>query len=102
MLGKGANCALLDTIDLAETLQRPSMIKASKRRAELQKRAEEGVKRRMKERQRSALIHNLVYLGDSKLKEFVKEHGLKAAFGWVEGGSPVEFGKGGGEGGFLW
>ncbi|KAL5320592.1 hypothetical protein ACEPPN_011402 [Leptodophora sp. 'Broadleaf-Isolate-01'] len=94
MLGKGANCALLDTIDLAETLQRPSMIRASKRRIELQKRAEEGVKRRMKERQRSALIQNLVYLGDTKLREFCKEHGLKAAFGWVDGGSPVEFGKG--------
>ncbi|KAH7364550.1 hypothetical protein BKA65DRAFT_140569 [Rhexocercosporidium sp. MPI-PUGE-AT-0058] len=95
MLGKGANCALLDTIDLAETLQQPSMIHVSNRRSELQKRAEEGVKRRMKERQRSGLIQNFVYLGDSKLREFCKEHGLKAAFGWVDGGSPVEFGKGG-------
>ncbi|KAG4426618.1 hypothetical protein IFR04_000049 [Cadophora malorum] len=94
MLGKGANCALLDTIDLAETLKRPSIIHASKRRIELHKRAEEGVKRRLKERQRSGLIQNFVYLGDSKLREFCKEHGLKAAFGWVDGKSPVEFGKG--------
>lgn len=94
MLGKGANCALLDTIDLAESLKRPAMISSSKRRSELHKRAEENVKRRMKERQRSALIQNFVYLGDSKLKEFCKEHGLKAAFGWVDGKSPVEFGSG--------
>ena len=94
MLGKGANCALLDTIDLAETLKRPSIIHASKRRIELHKRAEEAVKRRLKERQRSGLIQNFVYLGDSKLREFCKEHGLKAAFGWVDGKSPVEFGKG--------
>lgn len=80
MLGKGANCALLDAVDLAESLRRPEMLNPTKRRTELRKRAEENVKRRMKERQRAALIQNLVYFGDNKLKEFCRDQGLKMAF----------------------
>ncbi|KAF8866380.1 FAD/NAD(P)-binding domain-containing protein [Acephala macrosclerotiorum] len=80
MLGKGANCALLDAVDLAETLRRPNMVNPSKRRTELRRRAEENVKRRMKERQRAALIQSLVYFGDNKLKEFCRDQGLKMAF----------------------
>jgi 2-polyprenyl-6-methoxyphenol hydroxylase-like FAD-dependent oxidoreductase len=91
MLGKGANCALLDAVDLAETLSRPAALKASTRRSELRKRAEENVKRRMRERQRSALIQNLVYFGDNKLKEFCREHSLKMAFDWINDKSAVDY-----------
>ncbi|KUJ22438.1 FAD/NAD(P)-binding domain-containing protein [Mollisia scopiformis] len=89
MLGKGANCALLDAVDLAETLRRPDMLNPSKRRIELRKRAEENVKRRMKERQRAALIQNLVYFGDNKLKEFCRDQGLKMAFDWIDDTSSI-------------
>lgn len=80
MLGKGANCALLDAVDLAESLRRPDMLSPNKRRTELRKRVEENVKRRMKERQRASLIQSLVYFGDNKLKEFCRDQGLKMAF----------------------
>jgi len=80
MLGKGANCALLDAIDLAESFRRPEMLNPSKRRSELRKRADENVKRRMKERQRAALIQSLVYFGDNKLQQFCRDQGLKMAF----------------------
>lgn len=56
------------------------MVHPSKRRSELRRRAEENVKRRMKERQRAALIQSLVYFGDNKLKEFCRDQGLKMAF----------------------
>lgn len=83
MLGKGANCALLDAYDLAATLRRPSITITLKRRWEIRKRAEENVKRRLVERKRAALIQSFVYLGDSKLKEFCREQGLKMAFEWI-------------------
>jgi 2-polyprenyl-6-methoxyphenol hydroxylase-like FAD-dependent oxidoreductase len=91
MLGKGANCALLDAVDLAETLRIPSMLSHTKRRAALRQRASENVKRRLNERQRSALIQNLVYFGDGKLKEFCKTHGLKMAFEWIDDKSAVDY-----------
>jgi hypothetical protein len=84
MLGKGANCALLDAFDLAEILRKPAALILSTRRVELHKCAAENVKRRMRGRQRSALIQNLVYFGDNKLKEFCRERGLKMALGWID------------------
>jgi hypothetical protein len=84
MLGKGANCALLDALDLAEILRKPAALILSTRRVELRKCAAENVKRRLRDRQRSALIQNLVYFGDNKLKEFCRERGLKMALGWID------------------
>jgi 2-polyprenyl-6-methoxyphenol hydroxylase-like FAD-dependent oxidoreductase len=84
MLGKGANCALLDALDLAEILRKPAALVPSTRHLELRKCAAENVKRRLRERQRCALIQNLVYFGDNKLKEFCREHGLKMAMGWID------------------
>ncbi|KAE8452146.1 hypothetical protein EG329_001613 [Mollisiaceae sp. DMI_Dod_QoI] len=89
MLGKGANCALLDAVDLAETLRRPGILSPAKRHTELRRRVEENVKRRMKERQRAALIQNLVYFGDNKLKEFCRDQGLKMAFDWIDDTSSI-------------
>lgn len=89
MLGKGANCALLDAVDLSESLSRPAMLVPSRRPQELRKRADESVKRRLKERQRSALMQNLVYFGDNKLKDFCRERGLKMAMDWIEDTSAV-------------
>jgi 2-polyprenyl-6-methoxyphenol hydroxylase-like FAD-dependent oxidoreductase len=84
MLGKGANCALLDAMDLAEKLRLSTALTPSTRRLELQKCGAENVKRRLKERQRSGLIQNLVYFGDNKLAEFCRERGLKMALGWID------------------
>ncbi|KAF4636347.1 hypothetical protein G7Y89_g1739 [Cudoniella acicularis] len=84
MLGKGANCALLDALDLSDALQKPSMLIPSMRNTELHQAATENVKRRTRERQRSALMQSFVYFGDSKLKEFCKFYGLKMALGWID------------------
>ena len=83
MLGKGANCALLDAVDLAETLKRPSIRISYKRRYELKRRADENVKRRTRERTRAGTIQNLVYLGDTRLREFCREKGLEVALEWI-------------------
>ena len=91
MLGKGANCAMLDAIDLASILTLPSALSPSLRRRELRKSAQENVKRRMRERQRSALINSMVYFGDNKLKEYCRERGLKMAFGWIEDPKAKDF-----------
>ncbi|KAB8291174.1 hypothetical protein EYC80_009862 [Monilinia laxa] len=55
-LGKGANCALLDAVSLAETLSPPPSV-----------------------------IAQAVYFGNSKFKEYCRERVLKSALGWVEG-----------------
>jgi len=91
MLGKGANCALLDAMDLAEKLRTPSAIVPYTRRGDLLACAAENVKRRLKERQRSALIQSLVYFGDNKLKEFCRERGLKMALDWIDDPKAKDF-----------
>ncbi|QSZ29892.1 hypothetical protein DSL72_004410 [Monilinia vaccinii-corymbosi] len=108
-LGKGANCALLDAVSLAETLSTPvspsptsqgenrwltpknafrtspKLVGTVELRPALRKFAMENVKRRHRERQRSAFLQNLVYFGDNKFKEYCRERVLKSALGWVEG-----------------
>ncbi|KAH6675569.1 hypothetical protein B0J14DRAFT_586781 [Halenospora varia] len=91
MLGKGANCALLDAYDLSVVLQKTTILHPAIRSSLLRQAALENVKRRTKERQRSALIQSLVYFGDSKLKEICKLYGLKMALGWIEDPRAKEF-----------
>ncbi len=91
MLGKGANCAILDALDLAEKLRMPSATLSSTLRYGLQKCAAENVKRRLRERQRGALIQSLVYFGDNKFKEFCREQGLKMAIGWIDDPRATDF-----------
>ena len=91
MLGKGANCGILDALDLAEALQQPRMLSPTTRYVELRKVAAENVKRRLRERQRNALIQSLVYFGDNKLKGFCRDHGLKMALDWIDNPRAAEF-----------
>ncbi|KAF7950686.1 uncharacterized protein EAE97_002238 [Botrytis byssoidea] len=108
-LGKGANCALLDAVSLAETISPPISPPSTSQSENVQLTSEsthrprrklggtmelrpalrafavENVKRRHRERQRSAFLQNLVYFGDNKFKEYCRERVLKNALGWVEG-----------------
>ncbi|KAH8602811.1 hypothetical protein B0O99DRAFT_604380 [Bisporella sp. PMI_857] len=84
MLGKGANCALLDTIAVAEALQPTSMFTPYSRRTRLQKAVVGNVERRQRERRRGKVVQNMVYFGDNTFKEFCRKHGLKMALGLVE------------------
>ena len=85
MLGKGANCALLDAVSLTERLEKPwTSTSRYERGRELYSFAVENVKRRLAERKRSALVQNIVYFGDNKFKEFWRNHSLKIALGWIE------------------
>ncbi|KAM3075761.1 hypothetical protein ACMFMG_007887 [Clarireedia jacksonii] len=106
-LGKGANCALLDAVSLAETLSPPVTPPGSSQgshiqsyppkprkvalpptlslRPALRTYAADNVKRRHRERQRSAFFQNLMYFGDNKFKEYCRERVLRSALGWVEG-----------------
>jgi 2-polyprenyl-6-methoxyphenol hydroxylase-like FAD-dependent oxidoreductase len=83
MLGRGANCALLDALSIAEALQAPNISSRYQRYSEARKAVRDNVERRTRERQRSGYVHNLVYFGDNKPKEFLREKGLKAALGWM-------------------
>ncbi|TEY40383.1 hypothetical protein BOTCAL_0434g00070 [Botryotinia calthae] len=108
-LGKGANCAVLDAVSLAETITPPVSPPSTSQGGNIQLTPEgthksrrklagtvelrpglrafavENVKRRHRERQRSAFLQNLVYFGDNKFKEYCRERVLKNALGWVEG-----------------
>ncbi|PQE32202.1 FAD-dependent monooxygenase protein [Rutstroemia sp. NJR-2017a WRK4] len=106
-LGKGANCALLDAVSLAETLSPPVTPPGTSQSSNVQSYpqkprqsrlpptislrpalrtfAAENVKRRHRERQRSAFLQNLMYFGDNKFKEYCRERVLRSALGWVEG-----------------
>jgi 2-polyprenyl-6-methoxyphenol hydroxylase-like FAD-dependent oxidoreductase len=101
-LGKGANCALLDAIALAETLTLTPLYKNSSpassiysqprssyevtrtRRTQLYKFAQDNVSRRLEERSRSAILQNLFYFGEGKLKAYVRDKGLDFMLKWVE------------------
>lgn len=74
MLGKGANCALLDAVSLAETLTSPNYQRRSPIR--LHKYVSENIDRRMLERHRSALMQKIVFYGDNKLKGFMRDKAL--------------------------
>lgn len=74
MLGKGANCALLDAVSLAETLTSPNYQRRSPTR--LHKYVAENVDRRMRERHRSALMQKIVFYGENKLKGFMRDKAL--------------------------
>ncbi|RDL34494.1 FAD protein [Venustampulla echinocandica] len=94
VLGKGANCAMLDAIDLAEALQLPQIFNPSIRSHELQQAGARNVKRRLKERQRGALIQNIIYSGNNKMKELCRDLGLKLAFEWIDDPRATNFHSG--------
>lgn len=83
MLGRGANCALLDALNVAEALQAPNITSRYRRLAAVRKCVRSNIERRTLERQRSGYIQNVVYFGDNKPKEFLRDHALKTALGWV-------------------
>lgn len=83
MLGRGANCALLDALSLAEVVNSPSIITSYMRSLKLRRVVDENVDRRIRERRKGALLQGMVYLGDNRLEEFCRNHGLKAALGWL-------------------
>lgn len=84
MLGKGANCALQDILTLSDSLRSPSVSSQYVRRLALHKSVGQNVNRRLRERQRSAFVHSMVYFGDNKIKEVCRDHGLKKALGWIQ------------------
>lgn len=83
MLGRGANCALLDVLSIAEALQAPFISSRYIRHVALRKCVRANVERRLREQQRGAFVQKMVYFGDNKLKEFLRDHGLEAALGWI-------------------
>jgi len=83
MLGRGANCALLDVMSIAEALQTQFISSRYIRHVALRKCVRNNVERRLKEQQRGAFVQKMVYFGNNKLKEYLRDHGLEAALGWI-------------------
>lgn len=83
MLGKGANCALLDAVSLAETLTSPNYNRRSPIR--LHKYVTENIDRRMRERHRSALMQKLVFYGENKIKGFMRDKALPYTLKRIDG-----------------
>jgi len=86
ILGKGANCALLDASTLAGMLGDSFFCTNShySRRVILQKYVAESIKRRQRERRRSQFVQNLVYFGSSSFKILCRDWGLKMTLKMVE------------------
>jgi len=87
MLGKGANCAILDALSLGEGLEVCSFDRIYSNRQlyrQLCKFAIDNVERRHRERSRSGTIQTMVYLGENKVMEFLRDHGLRMALGWIK------------------
>lgn len=83
MLGKGANCALLDAVSLAETISSPKYNRRSPTR--LTRYVTENIERRQRERQRSALMNKIAFFGENKLKGFVRDKALPFALRRIDG-----------------
>jgi hypothetical protein len=83
MLGKGANCALLDAVQLAELLT--SKTWNIRNRYRLTKYVEENIERRSRERQRSAMMQRIVYFGGNKVKGFVRAKTLPVMLKRIDG-----------------
>ncbi len=83
MLGKGANCALLDAVSLAETLTSLTYNRRSPIR--LAKYVQENIDRRMRERQRSALMQKLIFYGENKIKGFLRDKALPYTLKRIDG-----------------
>jgi len=84
-LGKGANCALLDAFSLAETLSfGTKSVLSYSLRYELPKFAADNISRRLRERQRSAFVQNIMFFGRNRIERYCREKVLKAALGWIE------------------
>lgn len=83
MLGRGANCALLDVLSIAEALQTQFISSRYIRHVTLRKCVRANVERRLREQQRGTFVQKMVYFGDNKLKEFLRDHGLEVALGWI-------------------
>ncbi len=100
-LGKGANCALLDAISLAENLTLPRLYPVPSPfyslynqalsaldvrrsfRAQLLRFAKESISRRLEERSRSEFLQNVFYLGEGKLATFCRDTGIELALKWI-------------------
>lgn len=84
-LGKGANCALLDAFSLAETLSMGTKsVHPFSRRYELNKFAIDNISRRLRERQRSGFLQNILFFGGNRVERYCREKVLKAALSWIE------------------
>lgn len=76
-LSRGANCALLDAVSLAECLISPTYDRHSP--ASISAYVNENIERRSNERLRSFLMQKVVFPGQNSLKGFVRNMALPLA-----------------------
>ncbi|KFZ19616.1 hypothetical protein V501_00617 [Pseudogymnoascus sp. VKM F-4519 (FW-2642)] len=73
MLSRGANCALLDAISLAECLTSPTYDQCS---PGLNTYVKENIERHVRERHRSFLMQKIMFFGQNRLKGYVRDKAL--------------------------
>ncbi|KFY67397.1 hypothetical protein V496_01588 [Pseudogymnoascus sp. VKM F-4515 (FW-2607)] len=76
-LSRGANCALLDAVSLAECLTSPAYDRHSP--TNINTYVKENIKRRLNERQRSYLMHKIMFPGQHSFEGFVRNITLPVA-----------------------
>jgi 2-polyprenyl-6-methoxyphenol hydroxylase-like FAD-dependent oxidoreductase len=76
-LSRGANCALLDAVSLAECLTSPSYDRRSP--TGLDSYVKENIERRLRERHRSLLMQKIMFFGQNRLKGYVRNKALPLA-----------------------
>lgn len=81
-LSRGANCALLDAVSLANCLTSPTYNRHSP--TDLNAYVKENIERRLNERQRSFLMHKIVFPGQHSFEGFVRNITLPIALRWID------------------
>ncbi len=89
-LSRGANCALLDAISLANCLTSSTYNRHSP--TDLNAYVKENIERRLNERQRSFLMHKIVFPGQHSFKGFVRNITLPIALHRIDDLKPEEHG----------
>ncbi|KAE8380492.1 hypothetical protein BDV26DRAFT_257415 [Aspergillus bertholletiae] len=82
-LGKGAACAMMDAVDLAQTVVRLPRATVHERQVMLRRYVDVMRTRRLKERKRSAFVMNICFFGTTPLRAALRDYGMQVANYWL-------------------
>lgn len=88
-LGKGAACAMIDAIDVAKVIAQLPSASQAKRREDFKKYVAAMMRRRLKERHRSAFVMNLCFFGTTPFRAAIRDYGMQMANFWLTGSSTI-------------
>ncbi|KFY24117.1 hypothetical protein V493_05441 [Pseudogymnoascus sp. VKM F-4281 (FW-2241)] len=75
-LSRGANCAILDAVSLADSITSPTYRRERHQPTALDDYVRENIERRQVERQRSYMMQKIMFSGQNRLRGFVRDKAL--------------------------